>query len=73
MDLDQFKLDQHLARAKALYAKDYVRGENKKKIFYHWSELGGWRFYLKAIRHRDWRSLRSHIRATIKLQFESYE
>lgn len=34
---------------------------DRKKIFYNLNELWGWRFYVKAIRHRDWRSLFNHI------------
>lgn len=32
-----------------------------KKVFYHYNEWSGWRFYLKAIRHGDWKSIIAHI------------
>lgn len=35
---------------------DYDKG-NKEKVFYNHNEWSGWRFYLKAIRHRDWDSI----------------
>lgn len=35
---------------------------SKKKVFYKYYEWSGWRFYLKAIRHGDWRSIREHIK-----------
>ena len=37
-----------------------------KKLFYHFNEWSGWRFYLKAIKHRDWRSIKGHIKDNMK-------
>lgn len=34
----------------------------RKKVFYGIKYLRGWRFYLKALWHRDWASIKSHIR-----------
>lgn len=49
--------------------EEYVNAEfhkgdqaRKEKVFYHYNEWVGWRFYLKALRHRDWASIRQHIR-----------
>lgn len=36
----------------------------KEKVFYHYNEWNGWRFYLKALTHKDWRSLTEHIRSS---------
>jgi hypothetical protein len=36
--------------------------EAKDKIFYHYTEWRGWRFWLKALRYRDWPSIKSHMR-----------
>lgn len=35
---------------------------SKRKVFYHYTEWSGWRFYLKALRHGDWRSIIGHIK-----------
>jgi hypothetical protein len=40
---------------------------NQSKVFYRINEWSGWRFYLKAIRHRDWKSLWQHIKSKITL------
>lgn len=32
----------------------------KSKVFYHYTEWSGWRFWLKAIRHLDFASMKSH-------------
>jgi hypothetical protein len=33
----------------------------QSKVFYHINEWSGWRFYLKAIRNKDWESIKYHI------------
>lgn len=43
------------------YGMKSMPESNKKKIFYNYYELSGWRFYLKAIRNKDWSSLKEHI------------
>jgi len=32
------------------------------KLFYHFNEWSGWRFYIKAIKYRDWKSIIEHIK-----------
>lgn len=39
-----------------------TKGSNKRKIFYHYNEFSGWRFYWKAITRLDYRSLIGHIK-----------
>lgn len=42
--------------------------EGKAKVFYHYTEWSGWRFYLKAIRNKDWKSLKNHIKSHISYE-----
>jgi hypothetical protein len=46
--------------AEVAYSKEPIPGMSK--VFYRFSEWSGWRFYLKALRHRDWKSIRGHIK-----------
>jgi hypothetical protein len=39
----------------------FVANEKKDKLFYHYTEWSGWRFWLKAIKHLDFPSMRSQI------------
>ena len=32
------------------------------KPFYHYNEWFGWRFYLKALKYRDWKSIKKQIK-----------
>lgn len=34
---------------------------DKKKVLYHYNEWSGWRFYWKAIKNMDWKSIIAHI------------
>jgi hypothetical protein len=36
--------------------------KNPNKVFYHYSEWSGWRFYKKAVMNRDWKSIVGHIK-----------
>lgn len=42
--------------------KRYQTVELNDKVFYQLNELWGWRFYLKALRHRDFASIKGHIK-----------
>jgi hypothetical protein len=39
----------------------------KEKPFYHYYEWSGWRFYLKALRYRDWKSIWKRIKGKFEL------
>lgn len=36
----------------------------KSKVFYRLEEWSGWRFYLKALRNKDWNSIVHHLKST---------
>lgn len=36
---------------------------NQSKVFYHLNEWSGWRFYLRALRHGDWKSIKGHVKS----------
>lgn len=36
--------------------------QGREKVFYHFNEWSGWRFWLKAIKNKDYASMRSHLR-----------
>ena len=48
------------------WANSVFKREDKsiEKPFYHWQEWQGWRFYLKAWRYKDWKSIKGHIKST---------
>ena len=48
------------------YSKVPIPG--KSKVFYFMHEWSGWRFYVKAIRHRDWQSIKGHILNSLGLR-----
>jgi hypothetical protein len=37
--------------------------ELKEKPFYHYNEWFGWRFYFKALKYRDWKSIWGHLKS----------
>ena len=39
---------------------------SKNKVFYHYTEWEGWRFYLKALRHGDLKSIWGHLKDNFK-------
>lgn len=41
-----------------------IDNSGKLKTFYNYTEWSGWRFYLKAIRNRDWQSIKNHVKNT---------
>lgn len=45
--------------ADVAYSKEPIPGQSK--VFYYPHDWSGWRFYLKALKHNDWRSIKSHI------------
>ena len=63
------KRDSNLEETLETYSKLPIPGLSvmttglyQSKVFYHLNEWYGWRFYLKAIRNRDWKSLFGHIK-----------
>jgi hypothetical protein len=40
-----------------------------KKVFYHWTEWEGWRFYKKALLNSDFKSIIGHI----KSKFQNFD
>ena len=48
--------------AEVAYSKEPI--PRQSKVYYSLHEWSGWRFYLKAVRHKDWRSIKSHILST---------
>ena len=63
MERGTFNLEETMRRidlyAETSYSKLPI--PEQSKVFYHIHEWSDWRFYLKAIRHRDWRSIKRHI------------
>ena len=41
---------------------------DQSKVFYQLNEWSGWRFYKKAIKYRDWKSIKQHILTNLKLR-----
>lgn len=41
----------------------YIPKNPPKKVFYNWTEWQGWRFYLKALRNLDFKSIWGHIKS----------
>ena len=63
---DTFNLEETL-RQVDLYAETAFSKcpiPKQSKVFYHFYEWSSWRFYLKAIRHRDWASIKGYIYQT---------
>lgn len=60
----QFSLDDTLKHinlyGETMYSKSPI--PKQSKVFYRIEEWSGWRFYFKAIKHKDWRSIIGHIR-----------
>jgi hypothetical protein len=50
--------------ANAVFVKNHK--ELKDKPFYHYNEWFGWRFYLKALRYKDYKSIWGHIKNKFK-------
>lgn len=63
--INQMK-DQLALSSKTLYQIHDIELHERvpEKVFYDMREWSGWRFYAKALRHRDWRSIIYHIRNT---------
>ncbi len=47
--------------AETMYSKLPI--PHQSKVYYRLEEWSGWRFYLKALRHKDWKSIKSHIKS----------
>lgn len=62
IDLKQQTIDS----VDSVMEKRFEKGDpqQKRKVFYHYYEWSGWRFYWKAITRLDWKSLFGHVRAT---------
>ena len=56
-----FNEQEHIDRVKQYLKGDYMLKEEVRKIFYNYNELDGWRFYLKAIRNKDWESIKGKL------------
>lgn len=67
---DNFSLEQTLKKidpyADIAYSKEPIPG--KSKVFYHLHEWSGRRFYFKALKHWDWRSIKVHILTNLGLR-----
>lgn len=38
----------------------HFHANNDKNVFYKYNEWTGWRFYVKAIRNKDWKSIKKN-------------
>lgn len=52
------EIKEEIERIKKDWVDPYFHAHNPVKVFYNWDELTGWRFYLKAIRNKDWKSIK---------------
>ena len=43
------------------WVNPYFHKDNPVKVFYNINELFGWRFFLKAIRNKDWKSIKVYL------------
>ena len=59
--MSNFKLEKTIKEIQEDWINPYFHADNPVKVFYNWNELSGWRFYLKAIRNKDWKSLKVYI------------
>lgn len=57
-----FELRKTIEQIKNSIKNNYSAHKVLNKPFYNFYELSGWRFYLKAIRYKDWRSIKKYIR-----------
>ena len=59
----KFRLEQTIKEIEEyVNAKYQVDDSYVNKPFYHYNEWNGWRFYLKALKYRDWKSIKGHIK-----------
>lgn len=59
----KFSIDKTIGEIEQYANKMYEQNTKElvKKPFYHYYEWSGWRFYLKAIKYKDWKSIKGHI------------
>ena len=61
----EFNLEETLKKidlyAEVAYSKLPI--PNQSKVFYHLSEWSGWRFYKKALKNKDFKSIWSHLKS----------
>jgi hypothetical protein len=43
------------------WVNPYFHKDNPVKVFYNYNEWVGWRFYLKAIKNKDWKSIKKNL------------
>ena len=60
--MEEFELRKTIEQISASIKNSYSAQKLLKKPFYHYYEWSGWRFYLKAIRYGDWKSIISHLK-----------
>jgi hypothetical protein len=58
---DDFRMRKMIERIQHDWINPFYHTGNDKKVFYSINELCGWRFYLKAIQNRDWKSIKRYI------------
>ena len=66
----EFKQSETIIKIEEYVNAPFSNGDQvgKNKVFYHYNEWMGWRFYLKALRHRDWHSIKGHILSNFGLR-----
>ena len=62
---EEFELRKTIENIERSIKNNYSAQKLLKKPFYNWYELWGWRFYLKALRCGDWRSIAGHIKKNL--------
>lgn len=53
-----FNPKEHIKRVEEYVNCHFEPAEENRKVFYHYNEWCGWRFYKKAILNKDWRSIK---------------
>lgn len=60
----KFSMDKTIQEIEEYANAHFNVGRNDSdKVFYSYTEWYGWRFYLKALRHKDWKSIKGHIKS----------
>ncbi len=62
---ERFFLGEAFKRIEEYADKQHKSYYDTKKVFYHLHEWSGWRFYLKALRYGDWKSIIRHIKNSV--------
>lgn len=59
--MNEFRMKEFIKKIETEWVNPYFHKDNPVKVFYHYNEWFGWRFYLKAIRNRDWKSIKRRL------------